>query len=506
MKRLIAYLFFFIIYISFGLAQNVKVDSLLSVLKTSKEDTNKVNILNQLSKLNGWLIGDYEKSLQYATEAKALADKLGYKKGIASSYNNIGIVYEGYGDLSQAFENYSHSLKIREEIGDKPGIASSYNNIGIVYYYQGNYPAALKNYFAALKIREELGVRKEIASSYDNIGLVYCLQGNYADALKNHFAALKIMLEIKDIYGIAASYNSIGAVYEQQGNASGLPQSKKDSLFKMSLANHYASLKIKEEIGDKPGIATSLNNIGTVYFYMLNYSDALKNYSASLKIREEMADKQGIATSYENIGTAYVLMGKAKEGKVWLEKALRLSKEIGQKEMIKNNYFALSNAEKLLGNYQGAYENFVRYIDYYDSLLNEKNTKKSIQMQMQFDFDKKEAVAIAEHKKELENQQSIAEEKNRRQRIITWSVLGGLALVLVFAGFIFRALRVTRKQKLIIEEQKLAVEQQKVEVETAKHIIEEKNNDILASIHYAKRIQTSLMPTEKYIERKLKNN
>jgi hypothetical protein len=85
-------------------------------------------------------------------------------------------------------------------------------------------------------------------------------------------------------------------------------------------------------------------------------------------------------------------------------------------------------------------------------------------------------------------------------------VLGGLALVAIFAGFIFRALRITRKQKQIIEEQKLAVEHQKAEVETAKHIIEEKNKDIMDSIHYAKRIQISLLPTEKYIERKLKNN
>jgi len=33
---------------------------------------------------------------------------------------------------------------------------------------------------------------------------------------------------------------------------------------------------------------------------------------------------------------------------------------------------------------------------------------------------------------------------------------------------------------------------------------EEKNKDIVDSIHYAKRIQQSLMPTEKYLERNLK--
>ena len=45
----------------------------------------------------------------------------------------------------------------------------------------------------------------------------------------------------------------------------------------------------------------------------------------------------------------------------------------------------------------------------------------------------------------------------------------GLLVVLVFAEFIFRALRITRKQKQIIEEQKKKME--------------EKQKEILGSIH-----------------------
>lgn len=41
-------------------------------------------------------------------------------------------------------------------------------------------------------------------------------------------------------------------------------------------------------------------------------------------------------------------------------------------------------------------------------------------------------------------------------------------------------------------------------ITTQKQIIEEKNKDITDSIHYAKRIQTSLLPTEKYIDKSIK--
>ena len=39
----------------------------------------------------------------------------------------------------------------------KPGIASCYNNFGIVYRILGKYPEALENYFGALKINSEIG-------------------------------------------------------------------------------------------------------------------------------------------------------------------------------------------------------------------------------------------------------------------------------------------------------------------------------------------------------------
>ena len=68
--------------------------------------------------------------------------------------------------------------------------------------------------------------------------------------------------------------------------------------------------------------------------------------------------------------------------------------------------------------------------------------------------------------------------------------------MMIFAAFVFRSLRITSKQKQIIEHKNKETEEQKKE-------IEEKQKEILDSIHYAKRIQTALMPTEKYIERVL---
>src|SRR5665213_1073478 len=75
-----------------SLAQNKNIDSLLTLIKTDKADTNKVihsyKICTEFRN-----IGLYDTALHYGNTALQLAQQLNFKKGIASSYNNIGSVY-----------------------------------------------------------------------------------------------------------------------------------------------------------------------------------------------------------------------------------------------------------------------------------------------------------------------------------------------------------------------------------------------------------------------------
>jgi adenylate cyclase len=357
------------------------VDSLLKELPKAKEDTGKVNILYSLSWEN-YMVANYDTSLYYAEQSKALAEKLGFRKRTGDAYSVIGSAYHAQGNYPAALKNNVVALKIREEMGDKQRMAASYNNIGNIYQVLGNYPEALKKYFSALKINKETGYKEWIANNYTNIGTVYKNQSNYNDALKNHFAALKIREDIGNKSGIAMSYACIARTYTSQGN------------YQSALTNHFASLKIAEEIGDK----------------------------------------QGIAESYLNIGDNYIRLNQAAKAKIWLQKALALSKEIGSKRLIEVSYQGFTEADSALGNYKGAFENYKMYILYKDSLYNEENTKKLTQTEMQYEFDKKEAVAKAEQDKK----NALAKVKLQRQQTYTYAGIGGVLLLLGFSFFIVK--------------------------------------------------------------------
>ena len=458
-----------------GLAQQNKIDSLLTLLKTDKADTNKLVHLNKISR-EYRNTGTYDSAMLYANSAlllstdilKKITDlkiKLSAQKNEGNAYNIIGSIYNYQSNYPAALKNQLAALKIREIIGDKTGIAGSYNGIGNVYYNQGNYPEALKNYLASLKIGEEIGDNEGVAGSYNGIGNVYSDQGNYPEALKNYSASLKIREATGDQKGIADSYNNIGLIYSAQGN------------YPNALKSYSASLKIRETIGDKKGVSASYTNMGGVYESQGNSTDALINFFASLKIKEALGEKAGIANAYNNIGTIFTKQKKYKEAEVYLIRSKELAKGIGDKETLKEVYSTLTTLDSAKNNYKGAYENHKLYILYRDSLDNEDTRQKTIQSQMTYDFEKKETKMIAEHDK----QTAMAEAENRRQKTIILAVIGGLLLVIVFSVFISNRLQITRRQKQIIEEQK--------------QIVDQKNIHITESITYAKRIQDAILPS-----------
>lgn len=430
-------------------AQNPVIDSLKTVLSIERSDTTRVNLLNIISRdlMN---IGDYEPSMEYATQAETLARKVGFKKGIASSYSNIGSIQYNKGEYDKAIEFYLKSLKIWEELNakypnleNKKGMASCWNNIGNIYYRKGDYDKTLIYYLRSLKIREEISMVN-----------------------KNDLGNKK---------GMAATYGNVGMIHSDKGD------------YNKGLEFFLKSIKIKDEIGDKHGMAASLNNIGTIHRNKGEYDKALEYYLKSLKIREEADDKYGMAASWNNIGYISKKQNKNLKSRESYQKSLAIAKEIGAKPEIMDAYLGLTEADSALGNFKSAFENHKLFMAYKDSVHNAESEKKMLQTEMQHEYEKKEAVAKAEQEKK----DAIAAEELEKQKMQRNGFVGGFALMMVLAGVSYRSFRNKRKANEIISHQK--------------HLVEEKQKEILDSINYAKRIQDAILPSRYSLTENLKN-
>ncbi|CAF1192713.1 unnamed protein product [Adineta steineri] len=100
--------------------------------------------------------GDYEKAIWYFEQALKIQeqDLPSNDPLLATSYNNIGNVYEKTGEYSKALSFYEKALEIDQKAlsSNHPDLATPYNNIGLVYRNMKDYSKALSYLERALDI------------------------------------------------------------------------------------------------------------------------------------------------------------------------------------------------------------------------------------------------------------------------------------------------------------------------------------------------------------------
>ena len=227
----------------------------------------------------------YDKALELEKQLLQIREKLyGLEHpDTATSYNNIGVVYDDKGDYDTALECYLKALAIREKVLglEHPDTATSYNNIGSVYFDQGDYDTALEYYFKDLAICEKvLGLEHpDTAASYKGMGVVYYGRGDYSKALEYYLKALSIEEKVLGLEhpSTAASYNNIGNVYDDKGDCD------------TALEYCFKALSILEKVLglEHPDTAASYKGMGVVYYGRGDYSKALEYYLKALVIFEK---------------------------------------------------------------------------------------------------------------------------------------------------------------------------------------------------------------------------
>jgi serine phosphatase RsbU (regulator of sigma subunit) len=99
--------------------------------------------------------------------------------------------------------------------------------------------------------------------------------------------------------------------------------------------------------------------------------------------------------------------------------------------------------------------------------------------------------------KESENKRQ--QEEISKQKFIRNTFIVGLIMTFASALFIFKSLHNNIKQKKILFEKHS-------EIQLQKHIIEEKQKEIIDSITYAKRLQHAILPPQNFIDQHVPNN
>ena len=155
---------------------------------------------------DGFLFNNPDSARYYANRQFHFAEKKGLKGEMARALKTKGISYYLEHDFDQANIFYQRSLALYEKVempngtfGDKKGIASIYNNLGVVCQEQGKLEEAIKYHEVSLAAKKKLGDRKGMSVSYINMGNVSSNKGDYAKAIRMYTKALRINEKAKNV-------------------------------------------------------------------------------------------------------------------------------------------------------------------------------------------------------------------------------------------------------------------------------------------------------------------
>lgn len=390
-------------------------------------------------------------------------EKISSPKKRAKAYNFAADYAWQDGRYRDAIRYANRGIRICKEHGIKDVESYLLNNKGIAYEYLNQYPNALKNYFASLEIQEKLDDPIMKANVLGNIGLVYMYQERTELSMSYHKRSLEIRKAQNDIHGISASLNNLAILYARQ---------KK---FSQAIDNYLECIRIDKELKDTNGLGDDYNNIGIVYMDMKEFDKAQEFLDEALMIRQSTQNVRGIAETYTNIGTIYFNKQDYASARKYLLLAVPLALEVGDKESLRYCYSKLyENAEAALDSLE-AYGYFKLFIAYRDSMDNSEMARRQTELELNYAFNKEKEVARLKQ-----------DEKDRQQKIILYSVSSGMLLILGFSVLLFRKWKQTQRQRGIIEEKNL--------------LVQRKNDEILDSINYAKRIQNAILPSPEILQ------
>ncbi|UBF25366.1 tetratricopeptide repeat protein [Kovacikia minuta CCNUW1] len=264
-------------------------------------------------------------AIQAYQKAIALQETQDLQTKLATSLNELALLYQSQGRYGDAEPLFLRALEIDEQqLGvNHPTVAIHLNNLANLYKSQGRYGDAEPLFLRALEISEQqLGPNhSDVAIDLNNLANLYQSQGRYGKAETLFLRALEIDEQHLGANhpAVAIDLNNLANLYQSQGR-----YGEAEPLF-------LRSVEIDEQqLGaNHPTIATCLNNLAYLYRSQGRYAEAEPLFLRALEIDEQQlgTDHPDIAIDLNNLALLYKSQGRDAEAESLFLKAWSISQQ-----------------------------------------------------------------------------------------------------------------------------------------------------------------------------------
>lgn len=433
----------------------------------------------------------------------------------ALDMNNLGTTEFSAGNFEAALRNFSEALSIKTMLDDRVAMATLNNNMAVCHERMNQREAAIRKYRKAAALYKETGQSKNAARTMYQIALVEKNHLNQTEESEAMEKLIEYEKTLDDKQEISASYNNLAVNQFKQRN------------FQKALELLNQGIALDQELDYTPGLAIAYNNRGNVYFEMGDLSLSLEDYQESLRLKQEIGDRRSQAITLHNIANVYADQGKIDSAWAYYENSLDIAEQAEDITIMHANYKAMAGlmAEKDDCNdpleYYKLYtslrfqidenkelrqlcEDREKYIDeqfkehasliedlrsleaqrtedlFAINLLQEDMRKQQRQSELEIQTRQQEVELLSKDKELLETEKDKMASESQKKTIM----LAGVGLVSLLALVLFLQARKSARQ----------AKKDKKKIAEQKDLVEEKNQEIMDSIGYAKRLQDAILP------------
>jgi eukaryotic-like serine/threonine-protein kinase len=258
-----------------------------------------------------------DEALRNLQEALTIRRRIGQKRGMAVSLNEIAKLDAQTGNTKSALASYTEALQIRRDIGDKRGVGSTLLDLGNLYDDKGDHDKALDYYKQSLQIEREIGDESMQAICLNNIGNARFAKGDYEDALTYFQQALQLREKAKVPDDIVESVHNIAETSAKMGQ------------FDQAVTQYMRALDLRRSMSDLRGAAIESYSLGTLFQNQGRFGAALNSKEEALKTFTDLKDRTfWMAEILGGYGNILIEVGRSDEAPKYLDDALNVSREL----------------------------------------------------------------------------------------------------------------------------------------------------------------------------------
>ncbi|MEO1714823.1 MAG: histidine kinase dimerization/phospho-acceptor domain-containing protein, partial [Bacteroidota bacterium] len=328
--------------------------------------------------------------------------------------------------------------------------ANARGGLGTIYDMIGDCERAVDYYGRLLGLQVDQGNKKGMTENLLRIGGAFRKMEAYTESLDYLNQALLIAAESGDLFLQSRIRRDQSSVYLELG----------EEALAVERAQQAHSLAL--ELGRPEALRSALLQLGLAYEQWGQLTEAKRNILQSIALGEIQQDTMDLAQGLSLLARLLLAEGNPAEAIRQGKRALELGEKLEDIELQIGASHHLYQCYRQAENYSAALLIYEKWVGLRDLRQNSESQKVILRTQLEADFERKEALIS------LENEQRIATEtqKRKNQQVLSLAIGIGLLLISLLSIRLQRRLRVTQKQKKIIE-------QQKVEVEASKRFKEE---------------------------------